>query len=186
MRLVSYRDDNGERLGARVGDAIIDLHAASEAVPTDILEFLGGGEEMWSAAHAAIDSAAANDCLHAPAGIELLPIVPRPPKILCIARNYGEHAAEANLEVLEFPNIFIRYAQTLIADGDPIEVPVVSDQCDWEAELAVIIGTGGKHISREDALGHVAGYATGSCANRRCSSGRGRTSMPRVRSGRIW
>jgi 2-keto-4-pentenoate hydratase/2-oxohepta-3-ene-1,7-dioic acid hydratase in catechol pathway len=61
--------------------------------------------------------------------------------------------------VLEFPNLFIRFPRSLIAAGEPIIVPEVSPEVDWEAELAVIIGRGGRHVSKADALDHVAGYA---------------------------
>ncbi len=159
MRLISYLHDGRERVGARAGDAIVDLHAAAGDVPETILELLAGGERAMSAARAALDHGAQRPELHAPSSVALLPVVPRPPKILCVARNYAEHAAEANLAVLGEPNIFIRYARSLLADGEPIEVPRASRQVDWEAELAVIIGTGGKHIAREQALSHVAGYA---------------------------
>lgn len=156
MRLISYRDGQGERLGARAGDQIVDLNATSESIPADIVEFLRGGAGTLQMARDAVDAA---DATFAPEEIELLPVVPRPPKILCVARNYGAHAAEANLDVLEVPNIFIRYPGSLLADGEPLQVPVVSEQLDWEAELAAVIGIGGKHISRETALDHVAGYA---------------------------
>jgi acylpyruvate hydrolase len=159
MRFISYLSEGREHLGARSGDAIVDLQAASADAPGTILELLQGGEATMASARAAAQRGAGDTASHAPADLTLLPVVPRPPKILCIARNYGEHAAEANLAVLAQPNIFIRYAQSLLADGDPIQVPRVSDQVDWEAELAVIIGTGGKHIARADALSHVAGYA---------------------------
>jgi acylpyruvate hydrolase len=159
MRFISYLSEGREHLGARSGDAIVDLQAASADAPGTILELLQGGEAAMASARAAAQRGAGDTATHAPADLTLLPVVPRPPKILCIARNYGEHAAEANLAVLAQPNIFIRYAQSLLADGDPIQVPRVSDQVDWEAELAVIIGTGGKHIARADALSHVAGYA---------------------------
>jgi acylpyruvate hydrolase len=157
MRLLSYRSGGQTRIGARADGAVIDLNAVDPAVPTDIVALLEGGDAAMAAARAALDAATPEH--HAPADLELLPVVPRPPKIICVARNYAEHAAEANLEVLDYPNIFIRYPRSLIASGEPIQVPTVSDKVDWEAELAVIIGTEGKHISRDRALDHVAGYA---------------------------
>ncbi|MGH2872285.1 MAG: fumarylacetoacetate hydrolase family protein [Solirubrobacteraceae bacterium] len=159
MRLVSYLDSGSPRLGARAGDAIVDLNAISADVPTDLAALLAGGELALAAARAALDAGRDRAEVHAPSDIRLLPVVPRPPKILCVARNYAEHAAEAKLDLLDRPNIFIRYARSLLADGEPIEVPRVSEAVDWEAELAVVIGRGGKHIARSDALRHVAGYA---------------------------
>jgi 2-keto-4-pentenoate hydratase/2-oxohepta-3-ene-1,7-dioic acid hydratase in catechol pathway len=161
MRLISYRSAGEPRIGVRTDNgAVVDLHAASDgALPTDMVELLEGGDAAMAAVRDALARGGDDPALHAPADFELLPVVPRPPKIICVARNYGEHAAEANLDVLEQPNLFIRFAQSLLAAGDPIQVPVVSDKCDWEAELAVIIGKPGRHIAKADALDHVAGYA---------------------------
>ena len=154
MRLISFTTADGPRIGVRANGHVVDLNAVDPSLPTDMAAFLARGEDALSIAREATTSADGR----APADLELLPVVPRPPKILCVARNYGAHAREAGLDVLEQPNIFIRFARSLIADGEPIQVPTVSRQCDWEAELAVVIGRGGRHISREQALDHVAGY----------------------------
>jgi acylpyruvate hydrolase len=159
MRLISYRAGGETRLGARAGDVVVDLNSVDSNVPADIVALLEGGDAAMAAARAALENGADQAEHHAPADLELLPVVPRPPKIVCVARNYAEHAAEAKLDVLSEPNLFIRFAQSLIADGAPIQVPRVSKAVDWEAELAVIIGRGGRHVSKADALDHVAGYA---------------------------
>jgi 2-keto-4-pentenoate hydratase/2-oxohepta-3-ene-1,7-dioic acid hydratase in catechol pathway len=155
MRLISFSSAGGPRIGVRANGRVVDLHAVDPGLPTDMAAFLARGDEALDAARKAAASA---DGGLAPEDVELLPVVPRPPKILCVARNYGAHAREAGLDVLEQPNIFLRFAQSLIADGEPIQVPRVSRQVDWEAELAVVIGRGGRHIARDKALGHVAGY----------------------------
>jgi acylpyruvate hydrolase len=172
MRLISYLLDGRQRLGARQDGSLVDLSAAYAAlesergrqanglVPDDIVGLLAGGEDALAAARAALEFAAGRDELAVDQdAIELLPVVPRPPKIICVARNYAEHAAEANLAILERPNLFIRFPQSMIADGAPVLVPKVSEQVDWEAELAVVIGKAGKHIAAQDAYDHVAGYA---------------------------
>jgi acylpyruvate hydrolase len=151
MRLLSFRRDGRVRLGARRNGVIVDL----TAVASDIVAFLEAGDESLAAATAALAGAPVVD----EAAIELLPVVPRPPKIICVARNYAEHAAEAKLEVLQIPNLFIRFPRSLIAAGAPILVPKVSHQVDWEAELAVVIGKAGKHVPAAAAYDHVAGYA---------------------------
>jgi 2-keto-4-pentenoate hydratase/2-oxohepta-3-ene-1,7-dioic acid hydratase in catechol pathway len=168
MRLVSFRRNGSTRLGAELNGAIVDLNDASiaagstpdEAVPTDVLAFLESGEKGLERARAALAFAADHPELQLdPQTLELLPPVPNPPKIICVARNYAAHAAEANREVLEYPNLFIRFAKSLVAQGEPILVPKVSHEVDWEAELAVIIGRSGKHVSKERALDYVAGYS---------------------------
>jgi 2-keto-4-pentenoate hydratase/2-oxohepta-3-ene-1,7-dioic acid hydratase in catechol pathway len=160
MRLLSYLDNGRERLGVRDGDRLIDLAAADGAAPSTMLAFLAGGEGARTAAREAVSLARDRDDLTVDEStVRLLPVVPRPPKIICVARNYGEHAAEAGLQVLEVPNLFIRFARSLVAHGEPVIAPRVSDQVDWEAELAVVIGKAGKHIAAADAYDHVAGYA---------------------------
>jgi len=159
MRLISYRQNGRERLGARHNGAIVDLNAADAALPADIVAFLAAGDDALDAAREALASAAGRDDVTVDeSAIELLPVVPRPPKIICVARNYAEHAAEANLQVLEVPNLFIRFPRSLVAHGAPVLVPTVSEQVDWEAELAVVIGKPGKHVAPEQAYDHVAGY----------------------------
>src|SRR4051794_1867240 len=124
MRLISYRTTEGDRIGARAPDGtIVDLNAASPDVPTDMVKLLEGGDAAMDAARAALESGAGRPECQAPSDLQLLPVVPRPPKIICVARNYGEHAREAGLGVLEQPNLFIRFAQSIIADGEPIQVP---------------------------------------------------------------
>jgi len=91
---------------------------------------------------------------------KLLPPVPAPPKIICVARNYAEHAREAGLELPSLPILFTRFANTLVAPGGPVVVPAVSDEVDWEGELAIVIGRGTTgRITREEALDYVFGYS---------------------------
>jgi len=163
MRLISYRKAGEDAIGVRGDDGVVDLAAAQAArgsrpLPTEMPELLALGEEGLAETRAALEYAAGRPELAA-TDYELLPVVPWPPKVICVARNYGAHAKEANLEVLEYPNLFIRFPRSLIAAGDPVIVPEVSDQVDWEAELAVVIGRPGKHVSQADALDYVAGYA---------------------------
>jgi 2-keto-4-pentenoate hydratase/2-oxohepta-3-ene-1,7-dioic acid hydratase in catechol pathway len=84
----------------------------------------------------------------------------RPPKILCVGRNYPEHATELGNELPKSPLIFSKLPTSVIGDGDPIQWEAsLTEQVDWEGELGVIIGTGGKNIREEDAMAHVFGYA---------------------------
>jgi acylpyruvate hydrolase len=93
------------------------------------------------------------------ADIDVLPPIVRPGKILCIGLNYAAHSQESGFETPTYPAVFARFANSLIGDGDPIVRPNVSDLLDYECELAVVIGKGGRHISEEHALDHVAGYS---------------------------
>ena len=89
----------------------------------------------------------------------VLPPVPAPPKILCVGLNYDDHLEESGLKKPVYPEIFGRFATSLIAHREPIRRPRESIALDYEAELAVVIGKAGRRISQEQALDHVAGYS---------------------------
>src|ERR1700754_4677045 len=91
--------------------------------------------------------------------VRILPPVPRPPKILCVGLNYDDHLEESGLKKPVYPEIFVRFATSLIAHREPIRRPRESSALDYEAELAVVIGKPGRRISQEQALDHVAGYS---------------------------
>jgi 2-keto-4-pentenoate hydratase/2-oxohepta-3-ene-1,7-dioic acid hydratase in catechol pathway len=91
--------------------------------------------------------------------VRLLPPVPAPPKILCVGLNYDDHLEESGLKKPEYPEIFARFATSLIAHQDPIWRPRESIALDYEAELAVVIGKRGRRIAQKQALDHVAGYS---------------------------
>ena len=80
-------------------------------------------------------------------------------KILCIGRNYVDHIKELGNEAPSAPVVFMKPATAVIGDGEQVVIPAYSDECHYEAELAVLIGTEGKHIAEADALSHIAGYA---------------------------
>jgi len=91
--------------------------------------------------------------------VRILPPVPKPPKILCVGLNYDDHLQESRLKKPVYPEIFARYATSLIAHDEPIRQPPESLTLDYEAELAVVIGRRGRRIHRDRALDHVAGYS---------------------------
>lgn len=176
-RLATYEVAGAPRVGL-VGEAgVIDLAAAAGALQVnvaqapgwavDVVSFLAAGQPAVLAA-ASIEravqaigasSARQQGLLIDPETAKLLPPIPRPPKIICVARNYGKHAAEAGRPISEIPIIFARFANTLVAGGANVVVPRVSEQLDWEGELAVVIGKPGRYITRDAAMEHVAGYS---------------------------
>jgi acylpyruvate hydrolase len=91
--------------------------------------------------------------------IRILPPVPKPPKILCVGLNYDDHLEESGLKKPVYPEIFGRFATSVIAHGEPIRRPSESTALDYEAELAVVIGRSGRRIQHDRALDHVAGYS---------------------------
>jgi 2-keto-4-pentenoate hydratase/2-oxohepta-3-ene-1,7-dioic acid hydratase in catechol pathway len=93
------------------------------------------------------------------ADLQLLPPIATPGKILCIGHNYDTHRREMQRDPSLFPAIFFRFADTQLGHGQPVVIPYASTAIDYEGELAVVIGKGGRYIPRKDALAHVAGYA---------------------------
>lgn len=120
-------------------------------------EMLAMGERGLAQAAFAITSGKQFDAK----GVQLLAPVPNPQKVICIGLNYADHAAESGVEPPPEPVIFNKFATAVAAHNDAITLPRASSQVDYEAELVVIIGKGGKHIPRNRALDHVAGYACG-------------------------
>lgn len=94
-----------------------------------------------------------------PEGARIGPCVGGTGKVICIGLNYSDHAAETGMAVPPEPILFIKATSALCGPNDPTVIPRGSEKVDWEAELAVIIGTTAKYVSEEDALDHVAGYA---------------------------
>jgi 2-keto-4-pentenoate hydratase/2-oxohepta-3-ene-1,7-dioic acid hydratase in catechol pathway len=83
----------------------------------------------------------------------------RPMKILCVGLNYADHSRESGFEPPTYPTVFARFATSLVGHAAPIQKPAISEQLDWEGELAVVIGKPGREISMGDALSHVGGYS---------------------------
>ena len=111
-------------------------------------------------------SFAASKAAHAPeyaiTAVSFAPVVPNPDKIICIGLNYADHIQETGRSDSEFPVIFTRFTNSQAGHGQPLICPKNSTDFDYEGELALVIGTPGRHIPRENALAHVAGY---SCYN---------------------
>ncbi len=160
MKLISYMHNGHESWGAVVNDQVIDL-AEVTGLGT-LAEFVGSSKfsERESLVHNRKPVASF-------ASVELLPVIPRPEKIVCAVRNYMDHHHEAvsaglKVELSPEPPIFLRVWRSQCAHNAPIVRPKVSESLDWEGELAIIIGKGGRNIPESEAIDHVAGY---SCYN---------------------
>jgi len=95
------------------------------------------------------------------AEVQLLPIVPHPGKIVCVGLNYRAHADEGGYDVPDYPALFTKFAETLVAAGDPIVLPPESEAVDFEAELAFVMGRRVRRASGASAMDAVAGYTIG-------------------------
>jgi 2-keto-4-pentenoate hydratase/2-oxohepta-3-ene-1,7-dioic acid hydratase in catechol pathway len=151
MKLASYIADGKPCFGVVTGDGVVTLnHRLGAATLRDALA-AGALAEMRKATETAKPDQQLGE-------VKWLPAIPNPEKILCAGINYRSHAAETGREVPKQPSMFVRLANTLVGhDGEMIR-PSVSQSFDFEGELAVVIGRGGRHIAVERALEHVAGY----------------------------
>ena len=88
-----------------------------------------------------------------------LPLMQRPTKIVCVGLNYADHTKESPYAQPAYPTLFPRWNSSLTAHNKPLIRPRISDSLDYEGEMAVVLKSGGRHINKQDALDHVAGYA---------------------------
>lgn len=155
MRFVTFQKDASARLGVLTGDEIADLSGLAGA-PASLFDLLQAGGDAVASVKPLVEKAPRLPL----SGAKLLPVIPRPGKIICLGLNYAEHAAEGGREKPDYPNFFMRSATTLIGQGASIPRPRVSEQLDFEAELAAIIGRRvPRHVAKTEALSYVAGYA---------------------------
>ena len=154
MKILSFTQNGEQGLAVEVAGQWRDLRRAASAFPADVGALLGMPE--WKSRVAAATSQAPVLEL---AGVTLLPPVRSGEKILCVGLNYLDHIAESPYKQPEYPTFFPRVRSSLVAHEQPIVKPRVSDQFDYEGELVAVIGREGRHIAREHALEHVAGYS---------------------------
>jgi acylpyruvate hydrolase len=161
MRLVRFIHDSSVRLGALRGVAgqqvVVDLHRVDDSLPMDMIALLEGGAAALARARQAVDRATP-EATFALGEVTLTAPILRPSKIMCIGANYRDHVAEAKATVLEYPTLFAKYPSCLIGPGEAIVLPKISEQVDYEGELAVVIGRRARQVSEAVALDYVAGY----------------------------
>lgn len=158
MRILTFDDADGQRLGVRDGDEVIDLAMAAPDLPRDMAALLRGGATALARVAAVADDAG-DAHRRAHADLTLLPPVTAPGKILCVGRNYAAHAAEGGKPPPTYPEIFCRHANSLVAHGQPIVRPTASHNLDYEGELVAIIGSRCRHATKDNALDQIAGYS---------------------------
>ncbi len=135
------------------GEKAVDLSAAIPDIGSDLTGLIGDAALMKQAEKAASGGATVDMADITPA----LPVT-EPPTIICLGLNYTDHIKEGGYDIPDYPALFMRGRQSIMAAGEPMVRPSCSERLDYEAELMVIIGKGGRHILEDDALDHVFGY----------------------------
>ena len=154
MKLVSFSRLGKARFGAVVKDGVIDLTGKLDPDVNTIKELIS--LHMEDQAEEFI--AGKNKDLSF-SDIIFLPVIPDPEKIMCVGLNYVEHKKETGRPDVDNPTIFTRFADSQVAHMQPMIKPDNSDRFDYEAEMAIIIGKGGRFISEDEALNHISAYA---------------------------
>ena len=157
MKLMMFESSDLAKLGVVVGDDLIDLSACGAVAPETLQELIEGGPSALAALSEGIKTAPDAARLDLNSVKPALPL-PRPGKFICVGLNYALHAKEGGHDIPTYPSLFVRWASSLVAAEEPVIRPKVSDQLDYEVELTIVIGKGGRHIAEEDALDHVFGY----------------------------
>lgn len=155
MRIVTFRRaGSAPEPGVVSGDRVIGLASAGF---DSVLSLIAGWDSARAQVDALVKAPPAGSALDLGSATLLAPI-PRPPKFICVGLNYRDHAIESKMEIPSVPTIFNKFPNVVIAPGDPIVVPSISEKPDYEAEFAVIIGRGGRKIAADDWEQHVFGY----------------------------
>ncbi len=153
MRFVSFTVQGRPSFGVVTGAGIVDLGARFSRIVPDLGTFLEARAlDVAPAVNAAWEADYRLD------EVQLLPVIPKPAKIICVGVNYDEHRQEMGRETASYPTLFTRFADTLVGHNGSIVRPRVSTSLDFEGELAFVIGREAKAVKVDHAMGHVAGF----------------------------
>ncbi|WP_134700825.1 fumarylacetoacetate hydrolase family protein [Ammoniphilus sp. YIM 78166] len=182
MKLVSYTYEGNTRIGTILKDeTLVDLNYAYQAmlqaegklrsekiaeafVPANMVEFLQGGDESLDLAKQAVEfiqnhpQATSRKVTHRVSEVRIEAPVLNPGKMICVGHNYREHILEMGRELPTHPVVFAKFSNTVIGPQDDIPFYPISEQLDYEAEFAFVIGKQARNVSQEEALDYVAGY----------------------------
>jgi acylpyruvate hydrolase len=175
MKLVTYKNGFKSRIGIIDGENVIDIKSAYEfitahtpqqsriPIPYDMVSFLSLGDEGLITAQKLHESIKKNPPLSDEIIIPLNKVklqapIPKPGKIICVGLNYLNHIKEGNSSIPKEPVLFGKYANAVIGPDEAIRIPSVSNQIDYEAELAFVIGKSAYRVDKLSAMDYVAGY----------------------------
>ena len=154
MKLISFLLHNTSHYGIVQDDKVLNLSPILGAQAPDLKTLIA--KKLLSEAAKTLQQ-------HTPdlnyADLHLLPVIPNPNKIICVGLNYGEHVRETGRELTENPALFVRMSESQVGHGQDIVRPPESHRLDYEGEIAIVIGEGGRRISETDSWKHIFGYA---------------------------
>jgi 2-keto-4-pentenoate hydratase/2-oxohepta-3-ene-1,7-dioic acid hydratase in catechol pathway len=157
MKLMMFAQGSDARLGLVEGESVIDVAIADPSLPADLLGLIVAGDTVTERLRA-VPAKAPVAARRPLASVKPALPIAKPPKFVCVGLNYLEHAKEGGHAPPTYPSFFPRWATSLVPAEAPVIRPKASIQLDYECELTIVVGKGGRHISEADALGHVFGY----------------------------
>jgi len=160
LRLVTFDllSTQARRIGVHVDKQVVDLCSHDSTIPNNMKGFLAGGRSLLEKAAKIVESGKSRISLDQ---VQIRAPIYDPEKIVCVGLNYRDHAKESNMPIPPEPVLFSKFPSTIIGPKNPIIKPEVTNELDYEVELVVVIGEGGRHIPESSALKHVAGYTVG-------------------------
>lgn len=158
MKLVSFGSSGEERPGVVVGDAVVDLRAASPSIPATVREILAADALRDVEAIAARAHSLPQSARRALRDVRLGPPIVNPSKIICLGLNYADHAEEQGKPAPDYPMMFAKGPNSLGGNGDVVPFPIGVEQFDYEVELAFVIGRRARRVPLAGAYAYVAGY----------------------------
>jgi len=153
MKIASFIHDGRSSYGVVNDDTVSDAGAVLGHRYADLRSLLNSGEGL--AELASLRDAPVLNVQQ----VQWLPVIPNPDKVLCVGLNYLKHIVETGREVPKYPTLFTRFSSAQVGHDQPLILPKASTAFDFEGELAIVIGKAGRHISKANALEHIAGYS---------------------------
>ncbi|WP_110064556.1 fumarylacetoacetate hydrolase family protein [Cytobacillus oceanisediminis] len=159
MKIAAFSVHSQPHIGVLQEERAISLTLLSgDRFPLCVKTFIEKSEELLPLAKNLIEQCDSDDAVFPISDVKILPPIPSPEKIICVGLNYIDHCRETGMEPPASPVIFSKYANAIVGHHDAVEIPSNSNEVDFEAELAIVIGKEAKHVSEEDANDYVFGY----------------------------
>lgn len=164
MKLVTFEHEQKQCVGVIEGNNVIHLNKVLEQPDLTMLSLVEKGRDYVREIEEKLQEVRkepnkfGDDHVLQRSEVKLKAPLPRPKKVVCVGNNYMDHCREQNVEPPKKPLIFSKWSSCIIGPGEDVVLPAASEQVDYEAELGVVIGQGGKNIAKENAFDHVFGY----------------------------
>lgn len=159
MKIIAFSTQKEKHLGVVQDEKIISLTALNPSeFPPCLKSFIEGSDNLRNHAEQLLEQRDNENSVFTLSEVKILPPISQPEKIICVGLNYIDHCKETGMEPPASPVIFSKYANAIIGHNDAVEIPINSNEVDFEAELVVVIGKTAKYVSVEEANNHVFGY----------------------------